>query len=205
MRWILISMFALVGCGGSYEYTPTGGTPSTVAGGEPAAKYQLPRRGLEKGDLRVASYGVSEIETGQGDVDALHVRVAITNDNSVPWTFDARRQRVTLATGDTLTPAFTQSDKGGMPRVTIPPGARRTVDMYFPLPDKVDKESEIPQFDVHWVVNIGPRAVAGTTPFERLQTAPTYAAEGWGYPYYGPYTWYDPWWGPGWIGRPYWW
>jgi hypothetical protein len=203
---------ALPACEGSYVYRPASHATAHVEGRR-AADYQLPTPEQPQGDIRVASFGVAKIKPQggeQGTVHALHVREIVSNNSAQPWQVDTRQQIVQLHDGRTLTPAFARSEDGNIPLGTAPPGGKRTLDLFYPLPPDVEKASRIPQFDVLWRVDTGNgQVIAQRTPFERLRIQPYYAGLGWGYPYgagwgWGPYGWYDPFWGPAFIGVPGW-
>jgi hypothetical protein len=80
--------------------------------------------------------------------------------------------------------------------VTVDPGSKRVIDLFFPLPPDRQSAGSIPQFDAIWNVHAGSQDVVERTPFDRLQIEPAYGPAvapeygfygGWG----GPF-WYDP-------------
>ncbi|HZS36118.1 MAG TPA: hypothetical protein VFF06_04800 [Polyangia bacterium] len=194
------------GCSSGYIYKPATNATSQLRG-RPAADYPIPPS-APVGDVRLASFGISKITPKQAPVaeplKAMHVRLEIANNSDQPWQLDTRDQRAELRSGVQLAPAFARSDGGELPLVRVDPNARRTVDLFFPLPAGEQKASKLPEFDVIWRLQAGPQAIAQRTPFERLYVEPVYAsAYSWYYPW-GPVGWYDPLWGPSVIGAPGW-
>jgi len=196
---------AAVGCASEYAYTPQTNATATVRG-HVAAYYPLPDPAHPAGDARIASFGISKIKRNdQTEMHALHMRLVLSDNSQQSWRFDVDQQRVQLRGGQTLAPAFAQSDGQDVPHVNVPAGGKRTVDLFFALPPETEKASHVPEFDAIWRVDVGAQAVVQRTPFERLAVEPAYASTGWYGPGpWGPYGWYDPFWGPGFIGAPGW-
>jgi hypothetical protein len=184
----------LVTCEERYVYVPATSS-GAVVGGKPAADVGVPPE-APRGDVRVVTFGVSDIvpegASDESDVRALHLRVIVANNSEQPWTLDTREQRVALADRGESRAAYASADAGGgPPLITVPPGKKRVVDLFFPLPSEMQKASELPAFDAIWTVHTDARVVTERTPFERLHAAPrggyAYEEEVWGAPY-----WYDP-------------
>jgi hypothetical protein len=209
-RTLLISLgaLALSACA-QYTYVPQTNATSQIRG-QTAATYSLPSAVRPEGDLRVASFGVSKITKQNGEqFRAMHVRMVVSNNGSQPWVLDTREQLIDLRGFGQARAAAGYSEGQDLPLLSIAPGQKRTVDLFFPLPPEAARASRVPEFDVVWKIQAGGQQVAQRTPFERLQVEPLYAGVGWGYPYYGaygfgPYLWTDPFWGPGVIASPAW-
>jgi hypothetical protein len=196
-RWLWMMLAAGVtmgggpGCAGQSQYRPT----EAVAGeleGAPAARYPLPPES-PRGDVNVASMGVVSVQpAGGGDkVPMIELRLAVSNDNDTGnWTLDVREQRLSLAGGSDTTPAIVSGNASSDPMLVIPPGQRRTVDLYFPSPVA---EGKLPGFDLLWVVHTPQRAVAERTPFQEDHSR---EGDAYGAPTtvigFGPAYWYDP-------------
>jgi hypothetical protein len=185
----LLLVVAAIGCEENFVYVPATNTGAQVEG-RPAANVPIPPE-APRGDVRVATFGVSSIEPreGSGEVRALHVRVIVADNTSRPWTVDTREQRVSLAERGESRAAYASADKGSAPPiVTVPAGDKRTIDLFFPLPADMAKASALPRFDAIWTVHTDARPVTERTPFERVAIEPRSAYdERWGAPY-----WYDP-------------
>lgn len=183
------------GCASGYAYAPTTNATTTIHG-RPAAEYAIPTAAPE-GDVRLASYGITTIkpEDNTDALRALHLRIILTNNGSAPWTFDTRDQKVVLDGHGTMTPAFASANAGSAPpAVSVEPGAKRTVDLFFLLPPGLQQADEIPAFDALWNVGTDRGLVAERTPFERLVVEPDYDGS-WAGEYYGPgYYWSGPYW-----------
>jgi len=195
------------GCANSYYYTPAEQANATVSG-YPAARYVIPE-GTNQGDVRVSTFGVKDLRLNGDEEEAvrsLHVRLIVANQNGTQdWSVDTRNIQVQY-TGiqGQRAPAFANANDRGMPVVVVPPGASRTIDLYYPLPPEISGAKDLPQFDVVWAVQTDNQVVAERTPFERrkIEPAPAYGyGYGVGFGAY-PYWWYDPWFYGGFYGRP---
>jgi hypothetical protein len=189
---VLTLALLAAGCGSNYIYAPESHTGAQLAG-LPAADVQIPPE-APQGDVRLATFGIARISAqGQAQkIPALHLREIISNNAQQPWTVDTRDQRVTLGSRGESRAAYASAEGGNPPPVvTVPPGGKRTVDLFFPLPTDVAKAAKLPQFDAIWTVRTSSRPITERTPFERLRIEPqaTYAYD-WGF--WGPPYWYDP-------------
>jgi hypothetical protein len=82
--------------------------------------------------------------------------------------------------------------------VTVAPGSKRVVDLFFPLPPNQQSAGSIPEFDAIWNVHAGAQDVVERTPFDRLQVEPAYG------PAVAPeYGFYSDWRGPFWYDSSY--
>jgi hypothetical protein len=201
---ILCGLTLAACAGGPYAYRPAEEATATVRG-QVAARYAIPPE-APRGDVRLASFGIAELEMEEGDeeIDMLHVRMVVSNESDQPWSIDTRQVVVTLPGAGSSRPAYVNTDQNGMPVIPVPPRQQRTLDLYYPLPEDRQHARELPEFDVSWQVRTGERVVSERTPFDRyeLSTYPQYAYGGWygggGWPYWGapigwgPVWWYDP-------------
>jgi hypothetical protein len=195
------------GCAPNYIYRPSQNATANVRG-RLAADYNVPQ-GKPRGNVRVASFGVSKVTpvgTTGPQSRVLHARLVVANNSDRPWSLDVTQQVAEVHGGPgPVHPAFARSDAGSLPIVRIDPGGKRTIDLFFPLPLGAERASKVPEFDVVWRLDTAPQVVLQRTPFERLAVEPLWAGPGWGW-YWGPgpYGWYDPLWGPAYIGAPGW-
>lgn len=198
----------LAACASQYEYTPAENATASIQH-QTAAHYDVPAQ-APKGDVRLASFGFSKVAPAnapESKVKALHLRMVVANNNdSQPWIVDARNQQLDVPGLGRVSPTYVSEREtgAGLPVVTVPPGQKRTIDLFYQLPPGMDKASKVKGFDEVWQVQTPERTVVERTPFERLEVVPTYAyAYGpWYYNYgWGPY-WYP---GPMWVGAPSWW
>jgi hypothetical protein len=191
----LLPALLALGCATEYAYVPTVNATSTVDG-RVAADYPIPPASPQ-GDLRVVSYGVTEVASNEESRDvmsALHLRVVVENRSGSAWTLDTREQRVDLSGRGALVPAFASANAGSPPPlVDIDPSTQRVVDMFFLLPQDLQGADDIPAFDALTQVNTTSGAVTERTPFERLNVEPEAVGyDGWDY---GPdYYWGGPYW-----------
>jgi hypothetical protein len=196
MRRLLLLIVGVTGASAcasemQYAYHPAEQATATLAG-HAAARYGVPPE-APRGSVRVASCGITSVETGSGEVRALHVRLAISNNNDTgPWELDARALRVAYAAGDVVGPTFINTRAPGMPRVEIAPREATVVDAYFPLPPGAESAESVPRFDLLWELRTPAREVAERTPFERIRIEPEVAVDaGYGLGRW-PAWWYDP-------------
>ena len=194
-------MFVAAACSEDHAYLYRPAVQANAqASGLPAAHYSIPPT-EPKGDVRVASMGVTEIqEQGGGGqkVKVLHVRMIVANNSDeTPWTVDTRNVQITIGPEGRSRPAFVNTDGGAPPVVQVARGEQRTVDLFYPLPTNVDTPEKVPAFDVLWGIETTAGPIAERTPFERQQIEPAYAYDGY-YPYgylavgFAPYWWFDP-------------
>ena len=200
-KWIatLPAVFLVAACAHDYTYQPAEHATGNI-GGHVAADYQIPPA-APQGDVRLASFGLSELgpATGSGDGrPALHLRMVVSNNDAQPWTVDTREQKLDIANAGAIAPAFATTREGnaGLPLITVAAGSKRVIDLFFPLPPNQQSADSIPDFDAIWNVHAGAQDVVERTPFDRLRIEPAYGPtvepE---YGYYGEWGgpfWYDP-------------
>lgn len=195
----LLSVLALgaSGCAASQAYRPAEHATGRMRG-HVAAEYPIPPR-APRGEVRIASFGVARLVPQSGAapaIDAMHVRLEVANRSGEPWTLDLADQLAVVRGAGEVRPALARSDAGDLPWVSIAPGGRRTIDLFFPLPASARKPSRLPELDVIWQVRAGAQIVIERTPFARLAVEPAMASAGadyYGAPYtFGPYGWRDP-------------
>jgi hypothetical protein len=187
----------MLGCAGTSDYVYTPDTANATVAGLPAARTPIPPE-RPQGAIEVTSYGVTDLRRGDTKIQALHVRAVVTNDgDDRPWTVDTTQQMLAIPGEGQSRAMFVNSDVNTLPTVTIARHERRVLDFYFPLPDTVRGESQLPRFEMLWQVNTPERVVASRTSFERVDKEPevAYSTVPVGWPLwagYGPYWWYDP-------------
>lgn len=203
---LALSVAAVSACASrKFVYEPAVSS-SAVVEGRPASYYPIPPE-APRGDVRIATFGFADIspEGSDEEIRALHLRMVIANNSDAQWVVDTRDQRVLLPRDGESRPAFANVDEGTAPVVEIPPGGKRTLDLFYPLPPHLEKASELPSFDTVWRVQTQTGTVAQRTPFERLDVTPAYYGSaypyayggyGWGYGW-GPPYYYDPWYARG--------
>ena len=186
---LLIAAVALCACSEEYVYRPAVNPSATVAG-HVAAYYEIPPE-APRGSVRLAALGFSDLEPrGGAAVRAVHLRMVVANNSPTgPWTIDTREQRIDLPGHGTSRPAYVGTRGIAPPVVTIAPGQKQIIDLFYPLPVDLGGASQLPEFDVLWSVDTPERVVTERTPFDCLRVEPAYAYD-WG-PYWG-WGWYDP-------------
>jgi hypothetical protein len=188
---------SVAACAGTSDYVYRPDSANATEAGLPAARTAIPQE-RPQGAIEVTSYGITELQRGDARIAALHVRAVVTNDgDNTPWTLDTTQQLVAIPGEGQSRAMFVNSDVNTVPNVTIARHERRVLDFYFPLPDTIRSESQLPKFELLWQVNTAERVVASRTSFDRFDKAPdvAYARVPVGWPLwagYGPYWWYDP-------------
>ncbi len=200
-RYIVALLFGIplaAGCSTArYYYEPAEQATATVLGST-AARYLIPPD-TRLGDVRIASFGIEEVQFSDDTepAPALHTRFVIANDRGASdWTIDTRTIHVQFAASrPRVSPALVNSDGTGMPIITIPRGESRTIDTYHLLPSYLEGAEDVPQFDVIWQVQTDSQLVSERTPFDRHEAEPPPRTGAMVGPYpWGPWgPWYDPW------------
>lgn len=195
-----VLLVVTAGCAsGRYIYEPEENATARVSG-RPAAYYPIPAQ-APRGDVRVATMGIAELQPRSGEGQSLHVMHArmVVDDNAdtVAWQVDTREQIGSISGYGQSRPAFASVSPGRPPIVSIAPGASATIDLFYPLPADMQKASEIPRFELLWKIGTSEGPVAERTTFERVRIEPpppagAYAYDEWAGP--GWYGWYDPLW-----------
>jgi len=181
----LVVALALAGCN-QYEYRPEENATAQI-NGKIAAAYPIPPERPE-GTVRVAGWGIDRKQ------QLLHLRMVVENNSTGDaWTIDPNQLRIELS-GQAVPPVKIAGGEPSLPSVQVPAGAKRTLDLWFPLPPEMARASKLPSFDFLWRVQAGGRTVAERTPFERMSSVYYYTYEP-----YGPYGPYWAWGGPAWI------
>jgi len=182
---VVLGALAVAGCEHHYVYRPTVATTSAVAG-RLASYYAIPPE-APRGSVQLATFGFADIRpTGEDEeLRAIHMRMVVSNNADTAWKIDTREQLLALPGHGQSRPAFASSDAGQGPIIEVPPNGKRTIDLFYPLPEHMQDASDLPAFDTLWKVETSTRVVSDRTPFERLEIVPRYAYE------------YDDYWGPG--------
>jgi hypothetical protein len=176
---------------------PTENVTATTEG-YPTARYTVPPE-TPRGTAYVTSFGIVSADVARTGhpTPLLQVRLSVSNDSgTAPWSIDTRDQLLEVPGAGRLRAAMMNSDQQTGAILTVPPGQKRTLDLYYMLPPNIASAETLPRsFDLLWRVQTPERVVAQRTPFtkERVEPAasPAYAdvalGVGW-----GPYWWYNP-------------
>jgi hypothetical protein len=173
---VLLGGLGAAGCASEAQYTFRPAEQATaLLAGQPAARYGIPPES-PRGTLRVATCGVASVDTSDGMVHTLHVRLVFANNNDTgPWEIEPEALRVVYGSGDVLAPVFINTTTPDAADVRIAPGEAATIDAYFPLPSGTSDAGGIPHFDVLSRVRTPEREVVERTPFERIRIEPVVA------------------------------
>jgi hypothetical protein len=161
------------GCTPAYVYVPlTIGAPSG-----PVVRYAVPPES-PRGEVYVTSFGFTELDAGAGHpVNALHTRLAVSNNGPGAWALDGRQQQLVAQGQPPQGPSFLNSDAGPGPLYLIPPGQTRVLDIYYVMPPPLDTAQSLGSFSLAWRLLAGAEPIAQTTAFARVEEqAEPYAA-----------------------------
>lgn len=167
---------------------------TAVERGQIAARYALPPE-APRGDVRVASMGVSKVRDEQGKKrPAVAVRLVVSNDDGAgAWSLTPNDVRLEHPVVGALAPSAvrvaprSRSADGNDEKVTIARGEAREIDLHYHLPEG-DNPGDVHRFDLVWTVQTDGRAVSERTPFERVEDVVARPTAG--YMGYGPVGWY---------------
>src|SRR5262249_2147774 len=150
MLAVLAAGLALPGCATSYVYRPTSG--AAPESGYLVARYGVPPE-APQGEVLVTSFGVTTVDVAANTrAPVLHVRLGVTSTTGVvPWAVAAPEQLASIGGRAPVPPSFANSDSGG-PVVTVPPGQRRVLDLFYALAPGQQSEGDLPYFEVSWKV-----------------------------------------------------
>ena len=156
----------LAGCAATTSYVYAPRDASTSQAGYPTAIIGIPPDG-PKGRLELTSYGITDIQPeGTARMTVLHVHISVANErDAAAWTFVPSQQTVQMARKPAEHPIFVSSDKPDVASLTIAPGERRQVDLYYALPAGIASEEDLPGFELTWRVG----ASSARTHFERVE------------------------------------
>jgi hypothetical protein len=172
----LLGTFALASCYRDFNYVPATSSNAVVAG-IPAVDYPIPPD-APTGDIRLATLGVADVhptDAPNGIAKAIHLRMIATNKGPDDWTIDAREQRLVIAGAVQVRAGDAFPDrKTDPPIVHVGPGKKETVDLFFLLPQTLEKGPNRPELDVLWTVHTPTRTIEQRTSFDRLRSEPAY-------------------------------
>ncbi len=155
------------------------------------AIYSIPEKS-PTGIVRILSLGVKEIESEKGGdkTPALLLRIALSNHGeNTNEILDIRDQFVSFSNAGSSEVLFSNFDHQLLPRLEVKPGELRALDLYFKLPPFMKSESDIPEFDFHWKIQIGHEKISKVTPFDRIPIPDYYYGPNYYPPYFYPYGW----------------
>jgi hypothetical protein len=163
---------AALACERDYVYRPAVTTTSAATiSGLPAAYEAIPPE-APRGHVRIAMMGFADIVpegASRAALHALEVRMIVANNSDRAWTLDTREQVATLPNGDERRPEYVTVRDAVPPQIPIAARSEKTIELFYPLPDSMRNQSQVPSFDVVWQVDTDARRVVQRTPFERSQ------------------------------------
>src|SRR5262249_53215965 len=144
---LLLAVLGVAACGetGAYIYTPAVNA-NARADGAAAAHYAIPPES-PRGDVRVASFGLTEVQPqGGGEkMSVLHIRMIVAhNGDPQPGWLASQSVLATIPGAGQPRPAFVNTDAGQPPILEIPQGQQRVIDFFYPAPPGMSKADKLP-------------------------------------------------------------
>jgi hypothetical protein len=158
-------LLLMLGC--SHNGTPASPVSTTRAEGPEIAASNRPfPPDAPAGDVRLATMGLTPLADGRR---AVHVRMTGTNRSNDPWTIRQAEQRMELSTREQ---SFATSPSGDAVEVVeVPPAETSAVDLYFPLPLRLQNARAMEPFAVVWTIRVGPLVFTELTSFDGFPIA----------------------------------
>jgi hypothetical protein len=159
-----------LGCASTrYGFAPVSAPGEKIEAGERGATFPVAVGGA-KGSLRAMSMGIVSLEGGKPQAArALHLCLVVEHPvGDGDWRIDTRKLKLQLPGHGQSGPAYVNSDSPGAPDLVVPAGARRHIDLFYPLPWDEDRVKQIAGFEVHWVIATGGGQASGEITFTRL-------------------------------------
>ncbi len=151
-----------------------------------------------EGDVRAVSYGAVRIlleppGRKQQQLRALHLRLLVSNNSSDNWVLDVRDQRLGLRDYGRSAPAFASASPGtSLPEATVAPSRSCVIDLFFPLPSKLQTTSELPRYAALWWLKLDGEVMVKRIPFAVLRAEPAqYSQHDYGGDHWGPPYWHN--------------
>jgi hypothetical protein len=129
--------------------------------------------GDARGSVRLAAAGLIPLE--HSDRRAVQLRMQVQNLGNEPWTIRQAEQRLELITGEQVYPTTRNGEP--LPVVEVPPRSTTTLDLFFPLPLRMQDARMMEPFDALWTIHFGAvayraRSTFDAVPADLTQTVP---------------------------------
>jgi hypothetical protein len=167
--WIFLLLpsltFALIlgaGCAGPhYYFAPEEPTPLTPYG-MLGAPFQVP--GDAKSTVRILPLGVREFKGKK----VLKIRLYCENTGKQPWDINIHQQTLRLGMKpDEPISSLNPPDYPPNDVIELPKEVSRVVELLFPVPADISKDSELDRFVLTWKIVVGAHPFGGTVVFHR--------------------------------------
>ncbi len=102
------------------------------------------------------------------------MRIEITNNQTESWTLNTADQTLSIGDQGKSSPAYInlETKEKELPLITIHPKEKKTVDLYYTLPEDSKNETEISKVQLSWRVQTADQKIHETTSFERIEVSP---------------------------------
>lgn len=140
------------------------------------ATYSIPSDEVKKGELKVMAYGVTHLTPNRdlSNVPAMHIRMIVTNNSAHhSWVLNPTDQLLEIPPKGASEPAYIDEDGklSESTRITIHPGKKKVVDLYYPLTGDTTDPTKIPHFSILWRIHANDKVVNNVATFERFSTS----------------------------------
>ena len=141
--------------------------PHSTPKGVPGATFKMPGSATGS-EVRIQPLGV--VDSNLNDVSrVLQVRFFVEDLEPEPWLVEFHQQRVTFPGVETPIEAGTNGKFDSASTVRVTPGHTQVVDLFFPMPNPVKKNQDLPFFTLNWELQTPGHEFKGSTRFELTQ------------------------------------
>ncbi|HKQ70074.1 MAG TPA: hypothetical protein VJT73_12080 [Polyangiaceae bacterium] len=161
-----------ISCASQKEvFIPVGQSVASVHGA-PSARYALPGGSVLLVPLPMRTVREQEL---------IGVRMIVDNESGpMPWLVDAREQSIVPGPSEMEAPdpkADIVVNRSGSSVVTVPPGEKETIDLYFPPPPRPPAAPALRELSMHWRIQAGDTAIAHQTNLYRATLEPVWGLD----------------------------
>jgi hypothetical protein len=161
----LIAILSFTACSTQYYYFAPASPSTLKIQGVPGAIF-LVSEGKHESSIRILPMEVKKI----GGRNALLVRYYFENYEGKPWHLDRRLQRVKLNDQtEFLNGNFVVPNPNDDPILEIPSEYSRLVDLLFPLPPEIKKDSEVDGIILDWTLSTVATVIHYNTTFVQTE------------------------------------
>jgi hypothetical protein len=154
---VICSLLAQTGCSSAtYRYDAPGN------GGRYVAAENL------KGSIQLVALGPVDISSSH--IRVMHLQMVLSNaGNEKAWTVIPSEELLFLPTRGSKQPAYVEAGTpfGYLASISVAPGEKKSIDLFYALPENMSDASDIPRFSVDWRVHRGTQSVEKITVFDR--------------------------------------
>ncbi len=158
--------------------------------------YNLPVPTEAKGSLRIRNFGITQLTSPTSPKDsttdsmttsppkdasatttnnnlhqvpAVHIELIVENRSApLNWTIDTRTQELRIENQEPQRPAFVRAKSDELPFITIAPGSKQTVDLFYLLPSNIHDPGDMQRLTLDWQIIADDKVVENETAFTEI-------------------------------------